>query len=823
MALVCYHCGQDAGPSPVHSRVTDEERVFCCNGCLSAYLIIHEAGMDSYYRTRESFAPTSLAEAGETEEETRKRLVESNAYDLPAVFEEFTELLPGGARRVSIQIGRIQCASCVFLNESILKRVSGIYEARVNYETNRGEIIFDPDLVKISEMVRIINSIGYQATPLRPGQKSDQLKRDAKSNLWSMIVAGFCAGNIMLLSFALWSGFFSGSLAPEFKRLFEWLELLLATPVYFYAARTFHRGWKSFFRTGLAGMDVLISAGISSAYFYSVYVFLTGNGGVYFDSVATIVFIILFGRLFENQARIRHRERMEALVRPLPVHCMRLNARDEEEMISIKDLHRGDLIVVSPGDMLPADGVLLRDRCEIDESVLTGESAPVIRETGDRVLAGSTIVSGRAVYRVDSLPGESSLSALATLAEGVSSHESGLEKFTKRLIPIFSSIVILVSIGAFFYHYFWTGETVAGALTAAIAVLIVSCPCAQAISVPITVGAAIYLGIRKGILIRDGSVLESLPFVKTFYFDKTGTLTEGRPQVVDSLYLGDADEIESLTAKLEHGSPHPVGRALLEYVRKNLRDRGRSVEDYPPVLELPGRGIVMRDQADLRIGNLTLLRETGAQIDEHARTFLEKNPRSSITGLVRGGKVMALFALEDAIRPGASDVLRALTTKKTDVKILTGDAKEPSARIAAILGLPESGVHDSMLPEDKYRMIEEEKGKVCMIGDGYNDAVALSAADVSVVLSRGAPLSLEHAGIILLRNDLTGILRAQKIAKKTGRVVYLNLMFSLLYNSVMIPLAFFGLMLPIWCAIFMSASSLTVIISSSLFRLRGVK
>ncbi len=901
---VCYHCGQEIDPNHSFSSIIKgQELEFCCQGCLSACLIIHEAGEEAYYKNRTAPAPnffSGLSIPGESDElfaapESRSRM--NKAYDLPGVTEEYTSPVPGkeGLLRLNLSLQGIHCSSCVFLNERLLNKTKGINSASVNYDTGRAEIEYNPDIIKISSIIQIIQSIGYDARPVRPGQKSDAIKNEGKDLLWKMAVAGFLAGNIMMIAMGDWFGYFSNTMDERFRRFFHWMEFILATPAYIYTGSVFHRGWKSFFKTFMPGMDLLISAGLSAAYFYSVYVVLSGKGEIYFDSVATIIFFLLIGRYFEWLAKYNQRMRMEELIRPLPAHCSRLkpdwvsrtaelyqeslkpasssehflpeaDMHPFEEVIPLKDLRKGDHITAYPGTVLAADGILETELCEADESVLTGETLPVIRKKGDRLLAGSRIVSGFAVCRVDSLPQESSLSVLGRLADMAGMAKSAIERTTLNVTPYSAAAVLLIAAGTFAGWFFIGHQTFEFAIVATIAVLIISCPCALALAVPTAMSSGLYLGLTNGILVRDGGVFENLAKIKNFYFDKTGTLTRGRPEVeavwVCEEYFSKKSELLKLIILLEHGSPHPVGKSLLEYSRTGLHLTKIPYSYTQDVIikEIPGQGMEMdlnenhslseslRDDSVseflkgslIRIGNLQYAGNGDSETDIPGTVsntagdtetvtigeFLNSNQDGTVAVLQVSGVTAAVFVLRDSADSASAAMIRELKNQGAEVFMLTGDNRGSALRIASQMGIPEDHVHAGLLPHQKEEFIknEEEKGnRVCMVGDGFNDAIALSRASVSVAMARGAPLSLEHAGIILLKNDLRGLIRAVKLSRKTLRTIYLNLAISLLYNGIMIPVAATGLLLPVWCALFMSMSSLTVVGISLNLRMQGLE
>ncbi|MCR9141801.1 MAG: heavy metal translocating P-type ATPase [bacterium] len=896
----CRHCGElclQVVSAPISTGATTEDYLFCCTGCVAAWHILQGRALPEFV-------------AAEPADEDPELL----AYDLPEIAAEYLQSRRSDSRRagddradddagglrLELDVRGIHCQSCVLVCERSLERLPEVERVAVDYETGRARVDFrasddpgerprdeaDPTRTApgqrfISRAIRQLRLVGYDGVPLKPGRKTEALREEGRGLLWKIVLSGFAAGNTMMLSIALWSGYFDGSLPAEYKRLFEWMQFVLTTPVFLYAARGFHRGWRGFFRTGIPGMNVLISAGISAAYFYSAFVFLRPilaglNAGlevgvelatglttiaatseVYFDSVAMIVFLLLIGRYLEWRARLGQRERMESLLRPLPDYCFRLqpanaNANSDSEsprteMIPVNDLAPGDLVLLRAGDSVPADGVLTgAHSCDVDEAVLTGEARSVARTAGDRLLAGSRIIliGGKtdsfALLKISATPRDSSLGILSRMTDATGDRRSRIERGTGRLVPWFGFAVIAVAAASFTYFYGIAEAGLDQALLAAVSVLIVSCPCALALSVPTAAGAALFRGLREGVLFRDGRVLEEIDTIRNFCFDKTGTLTTGRPRVIASrIYSSDESFNDTLSQTLESirllesGTMHPIGLALLDFARRatpaadsevdsDRDDAAQSAAEASPedqrsdrVQTVAGRGLYLPEE-ELRLGSLAFL-DLAAQRDR-LQQELGAPEHATLVGLARGERLLAVFALSDMARPDARQTLDFLRERGAKVSILTGDQEQPALRLATELDVPATAVHASLLPAEKARHLRKMPGPVCMVGDGFNDAPALAAADLSVVHALSAPLSLEQAGIVLLNNRLSELSAAIRIAGSARRVMRANLAFSLLYNAIMIPLAAAGLLLPIWCALFMALSSLTVIGSSAIFR-----
>ncbi|MEQ9365519.1 MAG: HAD family hydrolase, partial [Leptospirales bacterium] len=758
---------------------------FCCSGCVAAWHILQGRELPDFVTTPADEDADPALKAFDLPEISREYLQPraSKTGDGDAAFASSSTPERSSAAatnsfdtseglRLELDVQGIHCQSCVTVCERSLERLPEVERVAVDYETGRARIDFRARGAAtgapayISRAVRQLRLVGYDGTPLKPGRKTEALRGEGRSLLWKIVLSGFAAGNTMMLSIALWSGYFDGSLPIEYKRLFEWMQFLLTTPVYLYAARVFHRGWRGFFRTGTIGMDVLISAGISAAYFYSVFVFLRplaafGEGPrdlgaltpglptaeVYFDSVAMIVFLLLVGRYLEWRARLRQRERMESLLRPLPDFCLRLaqapatawpqayplattesfSTIDAPAQITpVSELRPGDLVLLRAGESVPADGVLVGPAaCDVDEAVLTGEARAVLRAPGDRMLAGSRLIlvgdtrDGEspgersagglacAVLRVTAAPGDSSLGILARITDATGNRRSRIEHSTGRLVPYFGFAVIAIAAASFTYFYAIAGAGLEQALLAAVSVLIVSCPCALALSVPTAAGAALFMGLREGVLFRDGRVLEEIDTIRDFCFDKTGTLTTGRPRVIAShVYSGDASSAETFQSNLaktrelirvmESGTMHPVGLALLDFARgastnaaaatDDDRDgahitKGRALtgddfsaaaggEELRRIQSVAGRGLYLAGE-DARIGSLSFLGV--AESRERFQRDLGVTEEATLVGVTLRGRLLAVFALSDEAREDARETLDFLRDRRCRVSMLTGD------------------------------------------------------------------------------------------------------------------------------------------------------
>ncbi|QGU33568.1 heavy metal translocating P-type ATPase [Thermochromatium tepidum] len=809
----CFHCGLPiAAGARETAEVAGAERAFCCTGCKSVCLAIHAAGLEGFYRR----TPEGLLLAPPPEPPKDLSL-----FDLDAVQEEFTDVA-GEDREINLLVEGIHCAACVWLIERGLQSLPGVAEARVNLTGRRLRVRWDNGRLPLSRILRRLADLGYAATPFDPDAAEGALARENRALLFRLAWAGFAMMNLLWVSIALYSGADQG----EFRALFHWLGFLLATPTILYSGAPFYRGAWSGLRSGHLSMDLPIAIGVSVTYGYSLYVTLGGpeRGAVYWDTVVNFLFVILVGRYLEAGSRRRAVAATQRLFDLQPRVATRLQDDGGEELVPIRALAIGDWVLVRPGERIPVDGEILDGQSSVDESMLTGESRPVPKTLGDRVSAGTINGAGVLCVRITGLLAATRLGRIIRLVEEAQASRAPIQRLADRSVPWFVAATLGLAALTF---VLWVQVDLERALTAATAVLIITCPCAFGLATPMAVAVASGLGAARGILIKNGAVLERLSSIRHLVFDKTGTLTEGRPVVVaiagaeaewrrldpDSPVLSEDQRADlRLIGALERLSEHPAARAVLRLCEQAGIDPGGLRVEAVEVE--PGLGIAGRVAGRaVAIGRAEWLARQGIALPSEPESTAA--PDGRILGAI-DGRLRLRLGVEDRLRPGAEAVVARLFDRGLRVTLLTGDRRAAAERIARRLGPVE--LIAEVLPEDKARVITElqRTGQpVAMVGDGVNDAPALVRADVGIAMGSGTDVSIAGADIVLMSSALERVLEAIELARRTLAVIRQNIALSILYNLIMVPLAMAGVVTPLIAAISMPLSSLAVIGNSA--------
>jgi len=614
-----------------------------------------------------------------------------------------------------------------------------------------------------------------------------------------------------------------------------WIELVLGTPVVLWCGWPFlERGWASF-RTMNLNMFSLIAMGVIAAWAFSVVAVISpeifpdgfrsadGHVGVYFEAAAVIVTLVLLGQVMELRAREGTGKAIRALLdlAAKNAHVLRDGGREEE--VPLEDVQRGDRIRVRPGEKVPVDGVVLEGRSSVDESMITGEPVPVEKTTGD-LLTGATINgTGSLIMEATRVGADTMLSQIVEMVSNAQRSRAPIQKYADKVAGYFVPTVIAIAALAFIGWAFWgPSPALSYALIAAVAVLIIACPCALGLATPMSIMTATGRGAQAGVLIKNAEALERFEKVDTLIVDKTGTLTEGKPKLVAVLPESNHDEGEilRLAASLERGSEHPLAEAIV----RGADERSIFAVDIDDFEAVTGKGVRGRvDGKSVALGNLALLEELGLD----GGKFLEKaNERrdqgETVMFVVLDGEIAGLVSVADPVKDSTPAALESLHRLGFRIIMATGDNERTAKAIGARLGIDE--IRADVLPEDKARIIRElqQRGnKVAMAGDGVNDAPALAQADVGIAMGTGADVAIESAGITLVKGNLDGIVRARKLARATMRNIRQNLFFALIYNASGVPVAagllfpFFGILIsPMFAAFAMSASSISVVLNA---------
>jgi Cu2+-exporting ATPase len=585
---------------------------------------------------------------------------------------------------------------------------------------------------------------------------------------------------------------------------------VLTLPVIVYSAAPFFaNAWRDLkFRR--VGMDVPVALGVGAAFLASVWATLTSSGQVYFDSVTMFVFFLLGGRFLEMGARQKAARGVEALARALPAFAHRFVTypNGELERVAVADLVAGDVLLIKPGEVIPADGAVIEGASNADEALLTGESRPVAKQTGDAVTGGSMNVGSPLTVRVERVGESTRLASIQRLMERAAAEKPDVVKLADRIAARFvGALLVLAAVtGAY-----WWWHDPSQALWIFVSVLVVSCPCALSLATPVALTVATGFMSRNGVLVTRGHAIETLARATHFVFDKTGTLTEGRPALMETLAADrtTASEALALAASMELGSEHPIGRALREAASQ------ASLPVVERVHAVTGQGVeACIAERRLRLGSPEFVAALGgSKAPETATRWLDGGDTVVILG--DDGGWLASFRLADRPRRGAAEALAALQVQGATLSALSGDAPATVAKVAADLGIPSA--QGGMSPEDKHaaiRRLQEGGAVVAMVGDGVNDAPVLAQAHVSIAMGGGTDLARSQGDIVLLSDDLSHLAVGVKIARRALRVIRQNLVWAFVYNLAAIPLAMFGWITPWMAGIGMSASSLFVVLNA---------
>ncbi|EIC21854.1 heavy metal translocating P-type ATPase [Thiorhodovibrio frisius] len=807
----CFHCGLPITPaSAVRGQIAGGERHFCCHGCAAVCQAIHDAGLDGFYQRTpdgEVFGPPPQL----------PRQLEF--YDLDEVQQEFGDI-SSDERELQLAVEGIHCAACVWLIENGLSAMPGVTDARVNLTGRRLRLRWDNGRLRLSRILRRLGELGYAAVPYDPGAAELGLQRRNRALLYRLAFAGFAAMNLMWISIALYAGADQG----EFRTLFHWVGWLLATPTLLYAGGPFFAGaWRGLRQRHL-DMDLPIAIGATITYAYSLVVTLTGQGDVYWDTLVNFLFVILLGRYLEAMSR---RQAVSATQRLLDLQPRAATVlRDgEEALVPMRAVRPGDQLLIRPGERVPADGLVEQGSSAVDESLLTGESEPIMRGPGQPVVAGSLNGAGALRVRVTAVLRETQLGRILHLVEEAQASKAPIQSLADRVVPWFVGATLLLALAT---GLFWWRADAATAVLAATSVLIITCPCAFGLATPMAMAVAAGSAARHGILIKQGAALERLSSVTRVVFDKTGTLTRGQPRLValmDARGLWRADETGeplnasrqhwlTLAAALEQLSEHPLARALTAFAREQgLVDMNLTVAD---VRMEPGRGVVGRvDGQVLALGSAAWLQSLGIALHASLESPTDW-PRATLLHLAVDGREVARLLLRDDLREDARAAVDALLAAGLQVSLLSGDRQTTASEIAKRLGGIEAIAE--VLPEGKSAVIAGLRAagqRVAMVGDGVNDAPALVRSDVGIALGSGTDVSMASADIVLTGNELVRVPQALALARRTLGIIRQNIGLSIAYNLVMVPLAMAALITPLVAAIAMPLSSLAVIGNSA--------
>ena len=782
----CFHCNE---PVPAGLNFTlsfdGQSRAFCCAGCQAVADTIISSDLADYYRFRTEPATkaTALPE---------QLLSELSSFDAAEVLADVSQQ-QGELTEIELSVSGISCAACAWLIEKQLRQLTAVQLVNVNSATARCHLSWNAEQTPLSTILQSLAKIGYQASPFVADQEEQQFKTELNRFLKRLAVAGIMTMQVMMLAVALYFGDYTGIEASH-QGYLRWISLILTLPVVLYAALPFVKSaWRGI-KARQMNMDVPVSLAIYYTFFASAYATVFHTGEVYFESVCMFTFLLQLGKFFEYRARARARDATSNLLKIMPVSATLLN-HTEQQIVSARRLNSGDIILVKPGETIAADGEVTLGSSSADESMLTGEYTPVAKRIGDTVLAGSVNHDGLLQVKVTQPLAASRLGQIIQLQQRTLSQKPAVLEKTDRLARYFVERLLLIAAATFVLWYVWLDADRAFWVT--LSVLVATCPCALSLAAPTAVTCALAKLNRRGILIKNASVLDVLPQLSYIVFDKTGTLTEGRFSVkavqLFSPELISQDDALNLIANLEAYSEHPISKAFAPYLTHKL-----AITDV-----------------DIQVGAGISAQYNNQQINVGSAAFCHVSNTDAMVYLSIDKQAVAAVKLQDALRREVPELLHRLKQRGYKLMMLTGDSSSQADQLQQQLQF------DSMVkgcsPEQKVYEINQlvrAGHKVMMLGDGINDSPGFHAAHVSVTLETGSDLSKNQADVVLLQPSIQLLSALLEGSNKAQGIIKQNLRWAVGYNLLIIPLAVAGFVSPYIAVLGMSFSSLLVVSNS---------
>jgi Cu2+-exporting ATPase len=788
----CAHCGLPVPACRVESSPGAVN--FCCDGCASVHAVLHAAGLEAYYDRRSH----EFEKGQKNVQPSRGRFEE---FDDPSFRQQHCRSQGRGIFSAEFVLEGIHCSACIWLVERLSRVEPSVVEARFDMTRSVLEISWDDAQAPLSAALRALASLGYHPHAASSPDVGRARRSADRALLLRLGVAGAAAGNVMLMALALYAGEFSG-MTGEYRALFRWGSLLLATPSVFWSGAVFFRGAVAALRTRTPHMDLPVSIGILAGYAGSTINTLRGRGEIFFDTLCTLVFLLLVGRYLQRthqRGSVKASELINALA-PSTAHTVEGAQRRDVPAPSLKS----DAVVeIFAGERVPADGVVLAGSSSVDTSLLTGEPVPQEVAVGDRVYAGTTNETATLRVRVESAGSESRLGRLMQSVEATQRQRTPIVRLADRVAGYF--VLAILALAALTLGV-WLYLDPSVALDHTVALLVVTCPCALGMATPLAISAALGQAARAGVLFKGGEFVEELAQPGVLVFDKTGTLTTGRLELVD--WLGDAS-LKPLVRAAEAKSGHPIARALQRAIPENdllVAD----VEDAVGYLR------ARVEERKVLIGSPATLRQSLGSLPLWAETAVANSARAGRTPVLVAvdGALMALAAFADQVRPNTAKSLRRLRSLGFQVQVLSGDQQGVVDEVVRELAVPFEEQTGNADPEMKLATIQalRQRGKrVFMVGDGVNDAAAMAAANVGIAVHGGAEACLAAADVFTTRSGLEPLVVAAEGSRRTLRVIRAGIGLSLVYNLLGIGCAASGVLSPLLAAILMPLSSITVV------------
>ena len=728
----------------------------------------------------------------------------------------------------------MDCKACAASIESALKSFKGVISANVNFASERASVIFDPAKTDVAKIEGVVEATGFKVIRSKPGEQAEEAERKERERAIKDLKERFIASltlSVPLLYYMLVSVF--GLPMPEaLMDNAPTIQFILTTPILLIGSMFFKRGILALPKTRAANMDTLVSLGVGAAYIYSLYITCLiwfkhapyGMQDLYYEVAAFLITFILLGKYFEAVAKGRTSEAIKKLIglRPTTAFVMR---GKREVKVNIDQVKVGDIVVVKPGSKIPVDGVVISGHSSVDESMVTGESIPSEKKPGDNVVGSTINKTGSFKFRAQKVGSDMFLFQMIKLVQEAQGSKAPIEEVADKVSAYFVPAVILIGLSAFGV-WLLLGATFAFAMTRAITVLIIACPCALGLATPTAVMVGTGIGAEMGILIKNAGALETVNSVKTVVFDKTGTLTKGKPEITDIIAGRQAIKRNVLlyAAVAEKRSEHPLAEAVIKKARKE----GLRIPEPDKFSSISGKGVQVKFRhMNILLGNKALMREKKIKVSSmEAKVRSLELEGKTVMFVASGRSLIGLIAVLDTLKQFSSEALQALKKTGRRLVMITGDNKRTAEAIAKKAGI--NKVLSEVLPQDKAKKIKRLQAAgmvVAMVGDGINDAPSLAQADVGIAIGSGTDVAIEAGEIVLVKDDLRDVARAMELGGYSMKKIKQNLFWAFAYNTIGIPLAagvlypFTGFLLnPVIAGAAMAASSVSVVTNSLLMR-----
>jgi len=772
---------------------------FCCQGCQSVYHIIKDGGFDNFYKKRRDYKPGPPDLAIISDELFVDDIIE---------YENYSE--------IEFIATNIRCAACIWLIESYLSKLSGIKYVRANYATHKVKIKWDKSAIILNEILNGIANLGYTPVPVSAMSSSDYFEKLKKSYFYKFSVGAFFTMQIMIYSVALYAGYFQG-IDESLKGMFKFITMILATPVVFYSGLPFASNFLKSLKTRTLNMDTLVFLGSYSAYFYSVFGVFTAKE-VYFDTSAMIITLILLGRYIETEAKIKASKEISLLFNLQPKQAKLLNPFNRDDyiqgglkplIVKVSSIKKGDILEVLPGDNIPVDGKVIYGESEVNEAMFTGESIPVLKKAGSLVISGTNNLNGTLVIEATKCSKDSSLNKIAEAIKTAQESKFYFQKLADRITVYFVPAVIAIAFITFLYWIKYSGSFITSFMNA-VSVLVIACPCAMGLATPLAILVATSTAFKRGILIKEGSILENATKVKAIFFDKTGTITEGIPKVVNIKSYDNSFDLLKIAASLERFSKHILAKSIVSQYSEDF-------EKVSDVREIPGQGVTGRidNGKEVAVGNLSLFNNLRIKIDNWVKKDLQDFSSKGYTNILIAcdKKIIGVISLFDNVRESFKEIYHFLTKKQIEINVITGDTKETSESV--LKNFQNINIFSSLSPTEKVQIIKNNLHKLpIMLGDGINDAPSLKQAFIGIGMGKGTEIALESSDAVFVNSNILLLKDFLALSKKTRGIIIENLFWAFSYNFITIPLAVSGKIHPVFSAVLMSISSLIVVLNS---------